>query len=80
MNIQKFVTCPHCNITIEVLELNCQIFRCGTYKNNLEQINPHMPKIECDRLTYESLIYGCGKPFRVDINNGELVSSICDYI
>ena len=42
MNNNKFVTCPHCNITIEVLELNCQIFRCGIYKNTLEQINPHM--------------------------------------
>ena len=80
MNIQKFVTCPHCKITIEVLELNCQIFRCGVYKGTLEQINPHMLKTECDRLLEGDLIYGCGRPFRVDNNDNELVSSICDYI
>jgi hypothetical protein len=77
----KFVKCPHCDIIIEVLELNCKIFRCGIFKDSLTQINPHLHKIECDRLITEDLIYGCGKPFRVDIDSqGEYISSICDYI
>ena len=77
----KFVKCPHCEILIEVLELNCKIFRCGIFKESLQQINPHLPKNECDLLIKDDLIYGCGKPFRVDINSeGEYISSICDYI
>jgi hypothetical protein len=76
----KFVTCPHCDTYIEVLELNCQIFRCGILKSNLQQINPHLHKEECDRLANNNLIYGCGKPFRVDIINNKFVSSICDYV
>ena len=76
----NFVNCPHCSTTIEVLQLNCKIFRCGIYKESLEQINPHMCKEECDRLFNNNLIYGCGRPFRVEVINNEYKSTICDYI
>ena len=78
--MEKIVTCPHCHQFIEVLELNCKIFRCGIYKTNLQQMDPHMSKTDCERLKENDLIYGCGKPFRVDIQNREYVSTICDYI
>jgi len=70
---------------IEVIELNCKIFRCGIYKNNFEQIDPHLNKEECDRLYNNGLIYGCSKPFIVNItikndNNVDYESVICDYI
>ena len=76
-----FIECPHCKTTIEILELNCCIFRCGVYKDTLEQINPHLGKEECDRLDQEGLIYGCGKPFQIimDENNTYQVI-ICGYI
>jgi hypothetical protein len=75
-------TCPHCEGTIIVHhnELNCRIFRHGALKANQEQMNPHCPKGECDRLVAENLIIGCGKPFRVE---GEGVGAkvvVCDYI
>ena len=76
----KFINCPHCNITIEIIELNCKIFRCGIFKNNLKQIDPHLSKNKCDELINNNLIYGCGKPFKVDIINNEYISIICDYI
>ena len=79
--------CPHCKdyIIVKETELNCKIFRHGTYKNNLEQINPHLPKEDCDKLIEKDLIYGCGKPFRLNINtktNGVInyTTEICDYI
>jgi hypothetical protein len=76
-----FVNCPHCSIVVEVIELNCKIFRCGIFKNSLQQIHPHLPQLDCEKLISEDLIYGCGKPFRVDINSkGKYISSICDYI
>ncbi len=71
--------CPHCDGTIVVLrnELNCQIFRHGVYKNNLNiAIPPHTSKVECDRLIDNELIFGCGKPFRFD----GTTATICDYI
>jgi hypothetical protein len=74
------INCPHCDITIEVVQLNCQIFRCGIYKNTLKQIDPHLPKEQCDELKEKDLIYGCGKPFRVNVVNKEYKSVICDYI
>ena len=43
------VTCPHCVQSIEVLEVNCRIFRCGILKSNYTQINPHLSKVECDK-------------------------------
>jgi hypothetical protein len=70
--------CPHCEMLIQVPRdgLNCQIFRHGSYKINNEQIPPHLPRDECNRLIGADLIYGCGKPFTY---NG-IVAAICDYI
>jgi len=59
---------------IEILEVNCAIFRCGVVKSTGEQIDPHLPKAECDKLG--DTIYGCAKPMR--LVDGKLV--VCDYI
>ena len=86
------IMCPHCSQLIEIVELNCCIFRCGIYQHNGEQIPPHLPKIECDRLVENRSIYGCGKPFRIEKIEFDLESNlefeseqkyiaiICDYI
>jgi hypothetical protein len=75
------VKCPHCCQLCEVLELNCRIFRCGIYKHNFVQIPPHLPKIQCDYLKANNLIFGCGKPFKLIYNSDKsLVSVICGYI
>lgn len=70
--------CPYsdCNITIEIIEINCSIFRCGVHKDTGQQIEPHLPKEECDKLKQENKIWGCGRPFK--LVNGLLV--ICEYI
>ena len=60
-----FVNCPHCNQMIEIIQLNCRIFRCGVFKVNFTQIDPHLSKSECMRLLQNNLIFGCGKPFRI---------------
>ena len=77
---EKFVTCPHCDTTVEVLELNCKIFRCGVFKESGEQINPHLPKNECENLVNTGAIYGCGKPFQITNDNPPYVVIKCDYI
>ena len=90
------IECPHCEQVIEVVELNCRIFRCGVYKHNYHQIDPHMPKIQCEQLVANGEIYGCGKPFKIEVINSSNVTSaninnnnmvdlsfnvvICDYI
>jgi hypothetical protein len=76
------VTCPHCNQEILIMkkEFNCKIFRHGVYKKNLKQLDPHLNKIDCDRLKKEDLIYGCGKPFRLVESNKNISAQICDYI
>ena len=81
MKINEFeVKCPHCGEYIIIEEINCAIFRHGIYKTNFEQINPHLPKKQCDELINKKLIYGCGKPFRIEKNNNLWVGIICDYI
>ena len=75
------VSCPHCNTTIEIIELNCRIFRCGILKSTGQQIHPHLEKEHCDRLFEKGEIYGCGKPFKVDTQpDGSLVCYDCGYI
>lgn len=78
----ELFTCPHCEMHIQVLkkEFNCKIFRCGIYKNNFKQINPHMKKEKCEELVKNNLIYGCGKPFKIIINENKLQVVKCDYI
>ena len=77
--------CPHCDGTVVVhqSEVNCQIFRHGIMKDTCSQINPHLPKQDCDYLVDNELIYGCGKPFRIyrdnESSNWNYVD-ICDYI
>jgi len=64
-------------IIVELKDLNCRIFRHAVYKETGEPIPPHAPKEECDRLFDNGLIYGCGKPFRINENND---IEVCDYI
>lgn len=74
------VTCPHCVQSIEVLEVNCRIFRCGILKSNYTQINPHLSKVECDKLVNDDLIFGCGKPFELINEIGIWKPVPCEYI
>ena len=74
------IQCPYCNIQIEVVQLNCRIFRCGIFKSNYSQINPHLSKEECDNLFNNNEIYGCGKPFQLKWVNNNWIPTICDYI
>lgn len=74
--------CPHCEDLLMIYknEINCKIFRHGTFKNNV-QINPHESKTLCDNYINENLIYGCGKPFKIIIKDDENVElEKCDYI
>jgi len=74
--------CPHCNGNIIVMEseIACGIFRHGIYKNTGLQIPAHAPKLDCDTLSAENKIYGCGKPFRTYLQNNKIMAEVCDYI
>ena len=56
--------CPHCGLVSEIEQLNCGIFRCGYYRENLLQIPPHLSQTECEELVKEHKIYGCGKGWK----------------
>ena len=82
MDENIIVKCPHCELMIFVYlkEFNCRIFRHGIYKANLQQIDPHLPKVDCDRLKANDMIIGCGKPFMlVDTTTGTRAVK-CDYV
>lgn len=72
--------CPHCDHLIEIVQLNCKIFRHGVYKKGYKQMNPHAPKNVCDHAVKKGLIYGCGKPFRVIKKDNEYEAIGCEYI
>jgi len=79
-NINFEIQCPHCNDYIIIEQINCAIFRHGVLKINNQQINPHLPKIECENLINKDLIYGCGKPFMIKNIDNKWIAVICDYI
>lgn len=74
------VTCPHCQIPVEILEINCAIFRHAIYKDTFKQIDPHLSKERCDYLIKTDQVYGCGKPFTVIKENETFKAIICEYI
>jgi hypothetical protein len=74
------VLCPHCNLYVLIHEINCAIFRHGVYKKDNQQMNPHASKEECDKCINENLIIGCGKPFKLVLENNVYNAIICDYI
>jgi hypothetical protein len=74
------VKCPHCEEYVIIEQINCAIFRHGIFKENFNQINPHLSKNECEQLVAKNLIYGCGKPFRIEKINGIWTGIKCDYI
>ena len=83
--MNSIVSCPHCGQVIEILELNCRIFRCGIYKDSFQQIDPHLCKELCDSLAKQQKIFGCGKPFQLvdgkdSSGNPIFVSHQCGYI
>ena len=72
--------CPNCGLFVLVnkKQTNCCIFRHAMMKNTYRQIGPHTKKEECERLKKEDLVYGCAKPFRIILNEKQVVT--CDYI
>ena len=77
---EPIIVCPHCKEYIYIQEINCGIFRHGVFRETGEQIPPHSLKTDCDNYVKNNLIYGCGKPFCVKIQQGILVVEICHYI
>ena len=73
-----FIICPNCegSIVVSTNEINCSIFRHGIFKSNSLQIPPHSSEINCTKWINNSMIYGCGKPFKIV---GEYVER-CAYI
>jgi hypothetical protein len=76
----EIIQCPHCNEPVIIEELNCMIFRHGIFKNTGQQIDPHSTIDQCFYYAANNLIYGCGKPFKINIVNGKYVAEICGYI
>jgi len=74
------VICPHCEQYVIILEINCAIFRHAVLRENFQQINPHADKQTCDYLSSNKLIYGCGKPFKIVVENNKFIAIKCDYI
>jgi hypothetical protein len=88
-------TCIHCQeiFVVAYKEFNCRILRHGVYKHNLQPINPHASKDECDALVRDGRIYGCGGPLQIvetkecasrdadaDADAGVYEVIICDYV
>ncbi len=79
--MEKIITCPNCNSYLSITELNCGIFRHGIYKKTNEQINSHLSEEKCNILIKNDLIYGCGKPFQIIVQDDEnWIVQKCDYI
>ena len=78
-------TCLHCKdaFVIHITDFNCKILRHGAYKHNLQPINPHATKEECDALVASGKIYGCAGPLQItkQADNDTVYNVvICNYI
>ena len=81
-------TCLHCHepFVISHKDFNCRILRHGVYKHNLQPINPHATKDECDALVRDGAIYGCAGPLQIQTATTATAATavyeivICEYI
>jgi|UniRef100_A0A6C0JNG7 hypothetical protein len=78
--MDEIIICPNCNEPIMIEKINCGIFRHGSYKDTGKQIGPHSSKEKCDSLKQRDLIYGCGKPFQIILQDNKMVVQVCEYI
>ena len=78
--MEIYVECPHCEGLVEIIKINCGIFRHGIYKNSKKQLNPHASQNICEDAVSNDKIYGCGKPFRIEFNGEIYVATKCAYI
>ena len=67
--MEVYVQCPACKGLVEVVEINCGIFRHAVRRDSGEAISPHTPRDECERLAREGEVWGCASPFRVIRDN-----------
>jgi len=74
------IQCPHCKDYVLISELNCHVFRHAYFKNTHQQIPPHMPKEDIDKLREGDHLIGCGMPFRLIKIEDHYTAVICDYI
>ncbi len=65
-----FVNCPTCNREIEIVKVNCGVFRCGIYKKSYRQLGSHAKEKYVKKLLENDKIIGCGNPFRYSKTNG----------
>lgn len=74
--------CPHCHLytTVGIGEVNCHIFRHGSFKKDYVQLNPHSPKPVCDMAAENDLLFGCGKPFMFKMTPQGYYVFKCGYI
>lgn len=76
--MEEIIVCPHCKEYIIIQEINCGIFRHAIYKTG-EQVDPHLEKNLCFELIKQDKIFGCGKPFRLIVED-KLTAVVCEYI
>ncbi len=82
MSTDLYITCPHCDgiFIVKSSDVNCRIFRHFVFKNTFQQLDPHAPKAECDRVVQEELGWGCAKPIELQPDGvGGWIPTKCSY-
>lgn len=74
------IMCPHCNSDVIIESINCGIFRHGINISNYMQLNPHENEFNILNLINKNLIFGCGKPFQIILENNNYIAVKCGYI
>ncbi len=67
----NLMTCPKCHIKLEIVEINCGVFRCGQIVHGF--VNPHASLEEIERLKQTGMwVAGCSAPLRYNTTNKSL--------
>jgi hypothetical protein len=80
MEDKIIVICPHCEEFVFIEQLNCCIFRHAVFIASGEPIDPHATEIMCTQYVKNQLVYGCGKPFKIEKKEDVFIAVKCNYI
>jgi hypothetical protein len=74
-------TCPSCQGDVIILEeeIACGVFRHAVYKNGTD-VGQHSSKEYMDGLIKNDLVWGCGRPFRLEKKEESYEAVECDWI
>ena len=74
-----YISCPHCDDIIYITMIKCGLFIHAYNTKTKKAVNPHSKWYQVDKIRQSGNIMGCGGRFKLNNNNGIIISTPIYY-